>query len=152
MVVWLSGVGGYVGRTNMRHITCIVAFGVALMVAGCVTRPLPQAVAPTESAVYVIQRGDTLRKIAMQHHLNIKQLKDLNPDLGLYIKVGQEIYVLPHPWAAESGTYVIQRGDTLKWIAEQHHLTVAQLKDLNPDLALPLKAGQKVYVLAQVSK
>jgi LysM repeat protein len=51
-----------------------------------------------------------------------------------------------------SDVYVAQLGDTLDWIAKQHHLTIQQLKDLNPDMPAVLRIGQKLYVLPQASK
>jgi LysM repeat protein len=54
--------------------------------------------------------------------------------------------------SAESGVYIVQSGDSLYRIAKMHHLTMEQLKDLNPDMAARLKIGQKLYVLPQVSK
>ena len=54
--------------------------------------------------------------------------------------------------SAESGVYIVQSGDSLSRIAKMHHLTIVQLKDLNPDMAARLKIGQKIYVLPQASK
>lgn len=80
-------------HTNMKHLTHIIAVSIALVVAGCATQKSSQTSA--ESGVYTVQSDDTFYKIAKQHHLTFKKLQELNPEMGVRLKIGQKIYVLP---------------------------------------------------------
>lgn len=89
--------------------------------------------------IYVVQRGDTLRKIATRYETSVDELLRLNPNIKNrnLIYVGQKIVV-----PVEGNTYVVQRGDTLRKIAEAFDTTVAELLDLNPQI----KNANLIYV------
>jgi LysM repeat protein len=85
-------------------------------------------------ADYVVQRGDTLKKIAAEHGTTpraIAQANDLaNPDL---IRIGQRL-VIPGQTAQGTGggtSYVVQRGDSLARIARAYGTTVAAIAAAN---------------------
>lgn len=86
-------------------------------------------------ADYVVQRGDTLRKIAAEHGTTVQaivQANDLaNPDL---IRIGQRL-VIPGQTAQGTGgggtSYVVQRGDSLARIARAYGTTVAAIAAAN---------------------
>jgi len=83
---------------------------------------------PTSSHLYVIQRGDTLKKIAVWTNTTVEAILKVNPQINNanLIYVGQTIN-LP----ASVNTYVVQRGDTLKKIAAKFGTTVNSLVSLN---------------------
>ena len=87
----------------------------------------------------MVQRGDTLRKIAARFETSVDELLRLNPNIKNrnLIYVGQKIVV-----PVEGDTYVVQRGDTLRKIAEAFDTTVAALLDLNPKI----KNANLIYV------
>lgn len=106
----------------------------------------PQGQAPTTApaaatgneTIYVVQRGDTLAKIAARYGVTAKQITELNdiknPDL---IYTGQKLKVPGKPIAAtpvsgQSGkTYTVQAGDTLVAIATKFGVTVQSLQQVN---------------------
>jgi LysM repeat protein len=83
---------------------------------------------PSGNHIYVIQRGDTLKKIAIWTNTTVDAILQVNPQISNanLIYVGQSIN-LP----ASVSTYVVQRGDTLKKIAAKFGTTVNSLISLN---------------------
>ena len=86
------------------------------------------------SEVYVVKRGDTLRKIAASFDTTVDVLLRLNPQIknANLIYPGQKIKV-----PSEATTYTVQRGDTLKKIAARFGTTLAKLLELNPSIKNP---------------
>lgn len=97
-------------------------------------RPVPS------DAFYTVQKGDTLSEIGVRYHLSVAKLLDLNP--GIHnpdvIYPGQKIRISgkissPHV----NATYRVVKGDTLSSIAAAHHLTLATIERLNPQIKNP---------------
>lgn len=84
--------------------------------------------------VYVVARGDTLRKIAARFDTTVDELLDLNPGIANrnLIYVGQRLVV-----PSEENSYTVQRGDTLRKIAARFETSVDELLDLNPQIRDP---------------
>lgn len=90
--------------------------------------------------IYVVQRGDTLAKIAAKYGVTVKQLVDLNsianPNL---ISTGQKLRIPVAAGAAPpaggqtgaSKTYTVRAGDTLVAIATRYGVTVQAIQQLN---------------------
>lgn len=93
--------------------------------------PLADKPAPQPGQTYVIQRGDTLRKIAIRFDATVDILLKLNPQIKNpnLIYTGQRL-VLPDNVII----YVVVRGDTLRSIATRYNTTVADLLKLNPGI------------------
>ena len=95
--------------------------------------------------VYVVQRGDTLRKIAARFNTTVDALLQLNPQIknANLIYAGQKITV-----SVAQETYVVQRGDTLRKIAARYSTTVADLLALNPQIRNPnlIFVGQTIRI------
>jgi LysM repeat protein len=90
---------------------------------------------PSSSGVYVVQRGDTLSKIARAHGVSLSSLASAN---GLrttaWVYTGQRMVIPGHSasGAQTGGTvYVVRRGDTLTNIARRHGLSVSRLAAAN---------------------
>lgn len=103
---------------------------------------------PPAGGIYYVQRGDTLRKIAAKLGTSVDVLLRLNPQITNpnVIYVGQAIAV---PGGSEgSSTYVVQRGDTLRIIANKFGTTVDALLTLNPKIRNPnlIYVGQVIRV------
>lgn len=94
---------------------------------------------------YIVQRGDTLRKIAARYDTTVDILLKLNPQIKNpnVIYVGQRI-TLP----AAASSYTVQRGDTLRLIAARFDTTVDALLKLNPQIKDPnlIYVGQVIRV------
>ncbi len=106
--------------------------------------PAPQP-APVAAGTYVVQWGDTMRKIADRMNINLNDLIAVNPQLWNpnLIFIG-EVINLP----ASASLYTIQRGDTLKIIAARFGTTLNNLLALNPQIwnADWIYAGQVIRV------
>jgi lysozyme len=109
-----------------------------------VPAPAPQP-APSAAGTYIVQWGDTLRKIADRMNINVNDLIAVNPQLRNpnLIFVGQVIY-LPQ----SASWYTIQSGDTLKTITARYGTTMNNLLALNPQIwnADWIFAGQVIRI------
>ncbi len=109
----------------------------------------------TKTFNYIVKRGDTLSKIAIQYGTTVEELASINqisnPNL---IYVGQVIKVLENstiPGKEERGlgsiVYTVKRGNTLSQIANAYGVTVShivQINDIeNPNLIFP---GEKLRI------
>jgi LysM repeat protein len=94
---------------------------------------------------YVVQRGDTLRKIADRLGTSVNAILKVNPQItnANWIYAGQ-IITLP----AGISTYVVQYGDTLKIIAARYGTTYENLLALNPQITNPnlIYVGQVIKI------
>ncbi|MEK3734262.1 MULTISPECIES: M14 family metallopeptidase [Paenibacillus] len=94
---------------------------------------------------YIVQKGDTLTRIAARFGLAEEQLLIANPWAARqpYLHRGQMLY-LP---ASLRRRYVIQQGDSLESIAETFRFSKEALKELNPGLSDQGLREGKVIVL-----
>jgi LysM repeat protein len=124
---------------------------------------LPGATLPndTNTDFYYVERGDTLKGIAIKFHTSVDELLRLNPQVTNpdLIIAGQRLVVprrIPGGGTGggainvPSGTqiYIVQPGDTLKSIARQFGTTTEVLRQLNPEITDPnlIRVGQRVVV------
>jgi LysM repeat protein len=95
--------------------------------------------------LYTIERGDTLRGIAVRFSTPVSDLMDRNPHIvePSLIYPGQQIVVPSEPTDTIPDTgegealYTVVRGDTLNEIAERHDTTVRALMERNPHIVDP---------------
>ena len=84
---------------------------------------------PEGAVYYVVQRGDTLYKIARRYNTSVEEIAELNnlsnPDL---IYAGQRLLVRSGTLVRE---YTVKRGDTLGKIAARFNTTVSRLAAIN---------------------
>ena len=134
------------GLNNILNYNMIYA-GQRLIVPNAGTVPPP----PTSGTTYVIQSGDTLRKLAARWSVTVNDILLANPRITnpSLIYVGQLINV---PGASGTPTtpiyYTIQRGDTLRIIASRYGTSVYGLQLLNPQIWNPnwIYAGMVIRV------
>lgn len=119
----------------------------------------------TEVSTYQVKRGDTLSRIALNHKMSVRELKELNSLQSDLILVGQRLKVkknvvpvkpTPTPEKpvrpSESNTinYTVKPGDTLSQIAPVYKMSVRELKDLNNLKSDLIFIGQKLKVKSGV--
>ncbi len=109
-------------------------------------------------AIYVIARGDTMRALAARFGTSVEFLKSLNPEIFdvNVIFEGQRLAVpsggavpVPQP-VPVAGTYTVQRGDTLRKIADRYGISLKDLIAANPQIMNPnlIFAGQVISLPA----
>jgi LysM repeat protein len=98
--------------------------------------PSPSAVTPPEAPpintkIYIVQRGDTMQKIATRLGISLLTLVKLNPQVTNInlIYPGQTLNI-----PDGISTYIVARGDTLKKIANRFGTTWQALMALNPEI------------------
>jgi LysM repeat protein len=106
------------------------------------------------SGVYVVQQGDTLSQIALNHGTSVDRMLEVNEQIvdenllfsGQVVAVPEPGEAIPVTGRGEEG-YVVQTGDTLGEIALRHGVTVDEIaaaNDIeNPNLIL---AGQVLVI------
>ncbi len=106
--------------------------------------PSPNAVIPSvppssNIMIYIVQRGDTMNKIASRLGISLSTLVKSNPQVTNInlIYSGQKLN-LPEGIS----TYIVMRGDTLNKIADRFDTTWQALLVLNPDI----KNANLIYV------
>ena len=105
--------------------------------------------------IYVVDRGDTLKNIAIRYGTTVEALASLN---GIYnynlIYVGQILnvpsgsYIPPAPAPSSGSTYIIQRGDTLRILANRWGVNIYDILAVNPQItnASVIYAGQVINI------
>jgi len=106
-------------------------------------------------ASYVtVQWGDTLSGIAQQCGTTVHAIRAANPGLGWWVYAGQVLYIPagyssdPVYYPPSSGTYVVQKGDTLGKIAGRIGVSWRDILALNPQIQNPslIYVGQVIYL------
>ncbi|MBP3040861.1 LysM peptidoglycan-binding domain-containing protein [Bacillaceae bacterium Marseille-Q3522] len=98
---------------------------------------LTTALSTTVSAhTYVVKKGDTLYDIAKKYKTTVKDLKSLNQLNSDLIFVNQTLKIAapastPATQEQQVKTYTVVPGDTLIKIANQHNISLAELKQWN---------------------
>ena len=115
---------------------------------------LPGAILPGDGSydIYVVQRGDTLNKLAARFNTTLAQLLKLNPDITNVnvIYEGQRLafptVIIPDTGAG--GVYYVRQGDTLQKIAARYDTTVEAILKINPQIANPslIFPGQRIVI------
>ncbi len=114
----------------------------------------PRTFSATGTQLYTVQRGDSLYKIARQFKLTVQQLKDFNRLTSNSLFVGQVLRVTAPKFTAsqqQTGTYTVQKGDSLYKIATKHKTTVERIRQLNQLSSNALSIGQKLIVPSSAS-
>lgn len=75
---------------------------------------------------YVVQRGDTLWRIAQMYHTTVDAIKTLNGLTSDLLLVGQQLLI-----PGNLTMYTVQKGDTLWSIANRFQTTVAGIREAN---------------------
>jgi|GEM_PF-1737781 len=122
---------------------------------------------PDRRVRYIVKRGDTLGGIASKFNVSWRNIKKWNSIRGSTIYPGQSLYIRPgRKWAKSdssslatttavksSGDYLvyrIRRGDTLSEIAQNHGVSVYNIKQWNGIRnSRKIRPGQKLKIYAR---
>ena len=123
----------------------------------------------SSKTVYVVKRGDNLSKIADNHGVTIKELREWNKLKDNTVWVGQKLSIYPKgtklgstqgssakssststgTQTSKSTTYIIytvKKGDTLFSIAKKHSVTMEEIVKLNSLSDTGVWYGQKLKI------
>lgn len=105
---------------------------------------------------YYVARGDTLKSLATRFGTTVDALLSLNPSItnANMIYEGQRLTVPSGGTVVPGQGYVVQRGDTLRKIADKFGTTVEAILKVNPQItnANVIYAGQSITIPAGVTK
>lgn len=92
--------------------------------------------------VHIVEKGDTLYKIARRYDVRLFDVMRLNPYVNVYnLQIGDEICIPTMPPKGEK-VYVVKDGDTIGEVLERLHMEFEPLAELNPTLLeVPLPEG-----------
>ena len=92
--------------------------------------------------VHVVEKGDTLYKIAKKYDVHLFDIMRLNPYVNVYnLQIGDEICV-PVMSPAEQSVYIVKDGETIGDVLERLRMDFDTLAELNPTLSeVPLPEG-----------
>ena len=105
---------------------------------------LPPEVSSSQDT-YMVQKGDTLSKIANQFNTTVEELKRLNNLTSDLIQIGQILFI-PVTSISPTETYTVKKGDTLYSISQRYGVTVEELKLINNLTNNNLYIGQELKV------
>lgn len=120
-----------------------------LFVLGAMGPPAAHAQA---DSTYVVQSGDTLFRIAQRFETSVEALRRWNDLSNSSVQVGQTLRVrppgmrLPDASAADSAVHVVERGETLYGVAQQHGVSVQAIQRWNNLADVAVRAGQRLRV------
>ena len=109
-----------------------------------------------EGIPYRIRKGDTLASIAKRYHVEIGALKEANNIKGSTLKVGSTL-LIPEVKQAKirhgvNSTYRVQKGDTLRVIAQKSGISIEELAKINHlSTKSKLKPGQVLTLKVRAS-
>lgn len=125
---------------------------------------LPGAILGTDGGyfIYVVARGDTLKKLATRFETTVDALLKANPEITnqnlIYEGQHLKVYVgsTPPPTTpppASGQVYYVKKGDTLRSIASRLSTTVEDILKVNPQIKNPnlIYVGQAITIPASAS-
>lgn len=122
---------------------------------------LPETKSNIETIVYAVKKGDNIAVIAQKNEVtvaNLKKWNDLNSNvvkLGEKLKIEKVTEVVAEVSKKdlkksskyqEQKLYIVQKGDSLFSISQEHHTTVADIKKLNDIKDENLQPGMKLKI------
>lgn len=97
----------------------------------------------TKGELYVVKRGDTLRKISENFKLSYFKLSIMNKNIDeINLKAGDYLFVKD----VNEIQYTVEKGDSLYKIAENYYTTISEIKKYNNINDNILNIGQKMKI------
>lgn len=114
-----------------------------------------------QTQTHTVEAGETLFSVSKQYQVTIAELKAWNDISSNNLKVGQTLTIHPTESvdqqeqsitvdneAQQNATYLVKNNDSLYKIAEEHGMSVSQLKKLNNLTSNTIRVGQRLTVRA----
>lgn len=92
---------------------------------------------------YVVKRGDSLYKIALEYNISVDELKKANNLTSNLLNIGQ---ILNIPTEIDENIYIVKRGDNLYSIANKYNTTIDEIKRKNGLTSNLLNVGQTLII------
>lgn len=113
--------------------------------------PLQDDIIPSDYITYVVQRGDSLSKIASEFNTDVNTIKRINNLSSNIIQIGQQLLIPTEviddePIIDGYQEYIVQRGDSLSKIATIFNTDINTLKTLNNLTSNTILIGQVLKV------
>lgn len=118
-----------------------------------------------KTTTHIVQKGETLFGIAKSNNVRIAEIKSWNDLSANNLSVGQKLTLYPkensgnedkpdtssnkitsNDEADQNTYYTVKNGDTLYGIAQQHQMTVKEVKNLNSLSSSNISVGQQLTV------
>ena len=135
-----------------KFLSLLVVGGILLATFGLTSAAAAQS---SCGATYVVKPGDFLTKIARTCGVSYSDLLKANPSITSpsLIFSGQVLNIpagtIPVT-GSNPGTYTVQKGDTLFSIGQHFNLSVAELREANPNMASTLLVGQVLNIPVRI--
>lgn len=106
----------------------------------------------TVPGLHIVRQGETLFSISKMYNLKPADIKATNNLVSDQISIGQSLTIVPaiaekeRPKNAESLTHVVEEGETIFLLARKYGVTETSIKELNKNLDVNLKKGQKIRI------
>ncbi|MEZ4733983.1 MAG: LysM peptidoglycan-binding domain-containing protein [Caldilineaceae bacterium] len=108
---------------------------------------IPGQSAPTYPITYIVQRGDTLYKIARRYDTTVAALMQVNNLRAETIYVGQRLTISVAGDPNQPLLYhTVQRGDTLSALARRYNVSVAAMRAANGLTSDAIYVGQRLLI------
>lgn len=136
----------------------------ATSVKTVVSTEKPKPASVTNTKEYTVEKSETLYGISRKFKTTVKELQELNPEIGTDLKAGDKIKVPSVGGSAEPKTalqepkeiaqvkdapkrieYTVKKGETLYGISKKYNTSVESIQKLNPGVTT-LKEGDKLNI------
>lgn len=98
------------------------------------------------TGIYIVQKGDSLWKIANENNTTVSELMSLNNLSSNILQIGQQIKLPGYNSNNQTNTYIVKSGDTLWKIANENNTTVSELIEINNLGTTVLQIGQELIL------
>lgn len=95
-----------------------------------------------DKEIYIVKKGDTLASIALHFDISQDTIRWANGLSGDYIKIGQELVILP----INGVLHKVKKGDTLASISKLYSASEQDIYDVNWLATTVLTEGQEILV------
>ena len=142
-------------RPDTRFTLILLGLICVTLLAGCASRGTGEVLRSNDAGIagnwVVVQRGDTLGKIAARADVPLARLQRFNPNADTHrLRIGQRLLVPTHRERAPSGgpyRYQVRPGDTYAAVARRFNTTPARIQSSNPGVEpTRLRVGQIIQV------